>query len=67
MNVESSSSLPSLENFVAADVATLEGALAAEDGFAEAVSDADEVEDVTPAPSTFLDEPEAGSPARHSA
>jgi hypothetical protein len=65
----SSRSLPSVEIFFVAaeDVATLEDALALEDGFAEVVANEDKVENVTLALPTFEDDPAAGAPARHSA
>lgn len=65
----SSSSLPLVETFFAAaeDVAMLEGALAAEDGFAEVVANEDKVENVTLALPILKDDSAAGGPARHSA
>lgn len=61
--------LPSVEIlFVAVDdVAMLEDALAAEDGFAEVVASEDKVENVTLALAILEDDPGAGTPARHSA
>jgi hypothetical protein len=65
----SSRFLPSVEIFLVAgeDVATLEDALALEDGFAEVVANEDKVKNVALALPTLEDDPAAGTPARHSA
>jgi hypothetical protein len=59
-------SLPSVEILLVAaeDVAMLEGALAAEDGFDEVVTSEDKVENVTLALPLLEDDPAAGAPAR---
>lgn len=61
--------LPSVEIFwvAAEDVATLEDALAADEGFAEVVAKEDKVENVTVADLIFEDDPGAAAAARHSA